>query len=285
MRKCSILITGAEGLLGSTLKIFLKEQGHTTSLFEGDIRDEKDIERYIKYPHRFHYIIHTAALTNVNECEENHQACFATNVQGTRNIRDIASQIGAHLLYISTASVFSGMHGNYKESDIPYPKNFYNLSKLLGEETVLSYNKGMVIRLNLIGIHPNGSRGKNFFEWVTDSLKKNRDLKLFTDVRINPLSSWTIAEYIGQFIEKKISEKILHIGTRVPSSKANIVKMTVKHFPAYSGKLEFISVDNLIGAERPKEIWLNVSYIEEKFGIKMPAIEDEIEKIIKKTIY
>ena len=47
----------------------------------------------------------------------------------------------------------------------------------------------MVLRLNLIGIHPDGSRGKNFLEWLLDDIHANKDLTLFADVCINPLSN------------------------------------------------------------------------------------------------
>ena len=51
----------------------------------------------------------------------------------------------------------------------------------------------MVLRLNLIGIHPDGSRGQNFLEWLLDGFRANKDMTLFADACINPLSNWTIA--------------------------------------------------------------------------------------------
>src|SRR3989338_4261843 len=100
--------------------------------------------------------------------------------------------------------------------------NFYNHTKYEGEKAVLEYEKALVLRINLIGVHPNGSRGQNFFEWLLDSAKANKDITLFSDVMINPLSNWTIAEFIEKIINTNPKGKILHIASSNVLSKADI---------------------------------------------------------------
>src|SRR3989344_563859 len=190
-----ILITGVTGLLGSVLQEILKEEGYDVYNIDGDITDSSVVKN-VSPKGDVDWIIHTAAMTDVNRCEKEQSACYNVNVDGTKNIRDLAKKLGAKLLYISTVSVFSGKEGNYKETDVPWPVNFYNNTKYEGEKTVLEYGKGLVLRINLIGVHSNGSRGQNFFEWLVDSVKANQDIKLFSDVMVNPLSNWTIAEFI-----------------------------------------------------------------------------------------
>ena len=275
-----ILITGITGLLGSALQEILKEEGYDVYDIDVDITDGNAVKS-VASEGSMDWIIHTAAMTNVNQCEKEQTTCYDVNVEGAKNVRDLAKKLGAKLLYISTVSVFSGKEGNYKETDVPQPVNFYNHTKREGEKAVLEYEKSLVLRINLIGVHPNGSRGQNFFEWLLDSKKANKDIKLFSDVMINPLSNWTIAEFIGKIIEQNPEEKILHLGSSNVLSKTDIGKYVIKKL-AYQGKAEFVSVDSQSGAERPKQMWLNCEYTCQKMGWRMPKLEFEIDKILSK---
>jgi dTDP-4-dehydrorhamnose reductase len=283
MRKKGVLITGIDGLLGSALKKKLLEKGYQVYDIGLDVSDAKKVLGYDFTGKKIDWIVHTAAITDMDLCEKDKRLCSKVNFEGTKNIVDLAKKIGARLLYISTVSVFSGEKGNYKENDRPDPKNFYNQTKLQGEQAVLSYNPGLVLRINLIGVHPSGSRGKNFFEWLVDSIKADKDMQLFSDVMINPLSNWTIAELIEKIIDRNLSEKILHIASRNVLSKADIAKLAVEKITSYKGNLKFVSVDD-IGrkAFRPKQMWLNTDFAHKKLNFKMPSLESEIEKILQK---
>ena len=138
-------------------------------------------------------------MTDVGACEREPDTAYAVNAEGTGNVVNAARAAGARMLYISTASVFSGKEGDYRETDVPTPENIYNTSKAKGEGYVLAYDKGTVLRLNLIGVHSDGSRGKNFMEWLIDSVRADRDINAFADVMINPLSNWTIADCIKRY--------------------------------------------------------------------------------------
>lgn len=283
MYKKGILITGIDGLLGSVLKKKFLEKGYQVYDIGLDISDARKVLGYDFAGKKIDWIVHAAAITDVDLCERDKQLCSKVNFEGTKNIVDLAKNIGARLLYISTVSVFSGEKGNYKENDKPAPKNFYNQTKLQGEQAVLSYGQGLVLRVNLIGIHPSGSRGKNFFEWLVDSIKADKDMQLFSDVMINPLSNWTIAELIEKIIDHNLSEKILHIASRNVLSKADIAKFAVEKITSYKGNLKFVSADDAGGkAFRPKQMWLNSDYAQKKLRFVMPLLESEMEKIFQK---
>lgn len=277
-----ILVTGSIGLLGSTLIGVLKDMGHDVSEFKGDIVDASNVQKHAEAIGPGDWIVHTAALTDVNLCEKDREQCYRVNVEGTRNVVDLARSRGARLIFISTVSVFSGEEGNYKEGDLPYPKNYYNLSKYLGEVAVSVYPKSTILRINLIGLHPDGSRGQNFLEWLYDSIKQNKDLNLFTDVRINPLSNWTLAETIAKLIEADSDERCLHLGSGDVLSKAEVASLMIKRFPEYIGNATLMSVDEMSKAAfRPKEIWLNVERAQKALGVEFPTLAQEIDRIFK----
>ncbi len=280
----NLLITGAHGLLGSALVKAASESGHTVYGIDRDSLDisDKDAVAAFLPGAPIDVIIHTAAITDSDLCEKDESLCRKVNVDGTNHIVSLAQRLHARLIYISTASVFDGRAGGYREDDIPNPVNVYNISKRLGEEAVLKYEKGSVARINLIGIHEQGSRGKNFFEWLYDAVTLNKDMRLFGDVRINPLSNITLARMLITIAAKPATVRIAHLGSKNVLSKAEIGLFLIKRLGNYTGTIEVASVDGGEHfAKRPKEMWLSTTRTEEAFGLSMPLLEDEIERIVQ----
>ena len=276
----SVLVTGARGLLGATLMRVLQDAGFRVVPFQGDIRDAAMIADAISAAAPAH-IVHAAAMTDVGACERNPQAAYAVNAAGTSHVVDAARAVGAPVLYVSTASVFKGDKGDYNEEDAPDPVNTYNRSKREGELRTLAYERGLVLRLNLIGVHPDGSRGKNFVEWLLDCFRANRDMRLFPDAWINPLSNWTIAMIIGKILQHHPPGEILHIGSRDTLSKAAIGDLVHAYFGEYRGVLRLDSVDTIAdGVYRPKQMWLNTDKARALLG-PMPSVWQELELIFE----
>lgn len=289
-----VLITGASGLLGSEITNYLSKTGHkVTGIFNRHNRladsgsnikkvrcDISKLSSINSLPSEFDLIIHCAAMTDVNECEKNKKACFLVNVIGTRNIMSLAKKSRAKLIYISTPSIFDGITGNYREADPPNPKNYYSLSKLLGEEAVFSYVKSLIIRTAPIGIHSLKRQPINFFEWLTDSIKNDKNINLFSDINFNPLSAATLAKIILD-INKKASTGLIHIGSRDFLSKASFGKLVLAKFSNYKGVADTTSVAAIQSStERPKEMWLNVKKAL-GLGINLPTLEEEIKFLTK----
>ena len=147
----SILITGGNGALGTELKKIFPD-ALTPSHQELDITNKKSIREYIAKDD-LELIIHAAALTHIRPCEENKTLAWSTNVEGTKNLVDavLDKKKNTKFIYISTACVFDGHTGMYKESSIPYPENFYALTKLIGEFEVNRLPDYLIIRTNFVG--------------------------------------------------------------------------------------------------------------------------------------
>jgi dTDP-4-dehydrorhamnose reductase len=146
------LITGSTGKLGSALvRVFHNRLAPNHE--ELDLTDNEAVSRYIK-TNKPELLLHCAALTGIRECEENKEKAWRVNVEGTENLvkacEDAAKD--CYFIYVSTACVFYGDKGNYVETDTPYPKNFYSLTKLLGEFIVKhsTLEKWLIIRTNFV---------------------------------------------------------------------------------------------------------------------------------------
>lgn len=137
-----VLVTGAAGMVGSDLVPYLSDVVHVIAtdivgdLERLDVSDPQETWRVIER-HRPQLIIHLAAETDLERCETNPVA-IATNIFGTLNVALAAQKIGARLVYISTAGVFSGSQHSYTVFDHPNPINVYGESKLRGEFAVLA---------------------------------------------------------------------------------------------------------------------------------------------------
>lgn len=152
MEMSKIFITGGTGKLGRELvKIFPNSLHPTHS--ELDITNEVAVRQFVKQ-NSPDVIIHTAAITSVRRCEEERELAWKVNVGGTENLVKACLEYkpDCYFVYISTACVFHGDKGDYIETDIPYPKNFYSLTKLLGE-FIVKYSglkKWLIIRTNFV---------------------------------------------------------------------------------------------------------------------------------------
>ena len=148
----------------------------------------------------FDTVIHCAALTSIRYCEEHREETYDVNVNGTRNIIEALASSAAkdrYLVYLSTACVFPGDSPDkyYSEDDVPYPKNFYALTKLIGEHFVNDFSKNLkvlVVRTNFI------ERG----EWPYPTA--------FTDRYATYLYSDQLAKAIRELIKKRTTG-LVHI--------------------------------------------------------------------------
>ena len=123
-----ILITGANGLLGHKLVRLLGPKREVvviaTARGESRLRPEYGSFQYesmdianredvleIVGRHKPDVIINTAAMTNVDECEKEKEACMQLNVEAVKYLVEAAEQTNAFLLHLSTDFIFS--HGRF----------------------------------------------------------------------------------------------------------------------------------------------------------------------------
>lgn len=276
-----VLVTGASGMLGSVICSVLEEKGFDVIKERFDISSAEEVGAFAKKSGHLDAIVHCAALTGVNECEQDQERCYAVNVQGTKHIVDLARQNDSLLIYISTPMVFPGDQGNYREESPTRPLNHYAQTKLLGEKEVLAYKKGLVLRANPIGIRPAGTH-PSFIQWFVDAARHNRSFSLFTDVRINPISTNTLASMISRLL-LDFQPGILHLGSPDIANKAEVWEMVLEKFPNFSGSVVKESVDRTEAGQlalRPKEMWLNVEKAE-RSGYRIPSWKDEVQTVLK----
>lgn len=222
-----ILITGSNGLLGQKLVHLLAQKsdiqliatsrgGNRLAFKEGYEYQEMDITNAeqvaeVMVKNRPDAIIHTAAMTNVDQCEGEKDLCWAMNVKAVEYLTEACEKYDIFLCHLSTDFVFDGELGPYSEEDKPSPVSFYGWSKYAAEE-VLKRSKcsWAIVRTVLVyGIVEDMSRS-NIILWVKNSLEANKPIKVVTDQLRTPTLAEDLAMGCWLIVNQK-AEGIFHI--------------------------------------------------------------------------
>lgn len=142
-----IAVTGAGGGLGRAFLAAVpeKHEVHGFTRQQLDVRSF-DAVRDALDPLVPDVVMHLAALTSVDRCEEEPQLAAETNVLGSFNVAGAARRTRAVLVLVSTDYVFDGQKGaQYDEEDRPNPLSVYGWTKLAGERAAVSVGPDLVI--------------------------------------------------------------------------------------------------------------------------------------------
>ncbi|WP_143461876.1 dTDP-4-dehydrorhamnose reductase [Levilactobacillus enshiensis] len=202
-----ILITGANGQLGTELCRLLDERGVTylaTGSAQLDITDQEQVDRFFERKQPT-VVYDCAAFTAVDAAEEEpgRTRNQAVNVAGTQNLATAAERVGATLVYVSTDYVFDGTNqAEYLESDPPNPRNAYGRAKLAGERAVqATLSKAYVVRTSWVF----GAYGKNFVATMQNLAKTHRELAVVADQVGRPTWTRTLAEFMVYCVNENVA--------------------------------------------------------------------------------
>jgi len=286
-----ILITGASGLYGSKLaelartKDYIVYSGYNQhkpaygTPIKFEISDKKSVETAFRKT-KPHVVVHAAALTNVDECENNKELAWKTNVDGTRNIIEAAKQHRAFPLLISTDYVFNGKKGLYKETDQTDPINYYGLTKLKAEEQVKELvDQHCIARTSVIyGSTP--ATGKiNFALWLINKLKNNQQAKIVIDKWNSPTLNTNLASMTTEIIERKLTG-IFHLSGATRISRLDFAKQIANTFHLNSNLIKPTKpTDFGWKAKRPKDSSLNTTKAQQTLENKPLQIKQALERL------
>jgi len=202
-----VLITGSSGKLGKELVKAFPEALHPTHP-ELELRDRNMVFDYIAQ-HTPEVVIHLAAMTDVRSCETEQLKAWENNVVATEVLVEACQQEvrECYFIYMSTACVFRGDRGDYVETDVPYPDNFYSLTKLIGEFIAKRMKNHLIVRANFV------PREK----WKYD--------RAFTDRFGTYLFADDLALAIEDVVNKRLTG-IVHIAGKEKFSMFELAKMT-----------------------------------------------------------
>lgn len=239
----TVLITGGENSLSLELSKIYKDVLVPNSN-KLNLTNKKSIENFFE-KNDFDIIIHNESLLNIRICEEQKQDAMKINVLSTKNIVDvIKKQPNTQVIHVSTPCVFDGKSGMYLESSIPYPVNFYGLTRLLAEYLVQELPTYTMIRTNYV------------------SKKKWKYPKAFTDRFGTYLFPEGVAKGIRD-VQKQNATGIIHIVGDKKLSLYDLAKITTPEIEPmtledYSGPP--LTIDMSLDTEKWKKYSLKETY-------------------------
>lgn len=217
----NILVTGANGFLGQHLTKYLSARQYhiiaasrgnrrlpadiSTQYFSTELTDANAVTALLSATQP-QIIIHTAAISQPGECEQNKRNCLQHNVEATRHLLRAFKQIqspGSLFIYLSTDFIF-GENGPHSEDDAAGPLNFYGESKLLAEELVINSGVPYAI-VRPVFIYGNVWQGlrPSFLHWVKNSLAQQKAIKVVSDQQRTPTYVYDICAGINAIIMQR----------------------------------------------------------------------------------
>ena len=256
-----ILITGSNGLLGQKLLYKLRKdssvqliatskgenrvsekEGYT--YFDLDITNNDTVAHLIE-SEKPQVVFNTAAMTNVDLCEDKKKDCDALNVEAVRYLADACAKINSHLIQISTDFIFDGEDGPYTEEDKPNPLSYYGLSKLKSEQLLQAHAvKWTILRTIIVfGVGEKLSKG-NIVLWAKGALEKGDSLNIIDDQFRAPTLAEDLAD-ICILAAKKKALGIFNASGKDIMSIYEIVVRIAKHYGNSTENLNKISTATL----------------------------------------
>ena len=276
-----ILITGRAGLLAPYLAEAAGSIG-TVSLtsrsqvdFVADLTSRDQVDDLIAQASP-DVVIHAAAWTNVDECQQASGAAHSINAGAVKNLA-LALPYTSRLMMISTDQVYPATDGPHPEGTED-PVNAYGKSKLAGEHAALGHPRGSAIRTSFFGPSRTAGR-KSLSDFVVDNLKRGTPFTAFSDLQFSPLHAATLANLVCEMIGRDLTG-VFNVGSREGFSKASFGAMIATHLGLSDKYMKAgRSSDHPARAPRALDLRLDTRKFETALGRDMPTLANEIAKL------
>jgi dTDP-4-dehydrorhamnose reductase len=281
------LVTGSAGLIGNQLVHDLEQSGEIVYSCYNDAKpvygipiklnllNLEDVSKIFKKIQP-DIIIHSAALTDVEQCEVDPQLANSINVKSTEIIAKEVEKISSYLMYISTDYVFDGKKGLYAETDLTHPLNNYGKTKLSGEKIIEdNSSKWSIIRTSTpFGTH---SFKKTFPVWIYENLKNNNKINILEDQFTSPTYVPNLSKMILEIIERKL-EGFFHVSGSTKISRFEFAKIIATKLNLDLSLLNPVKISTMPWkATRPIDSSLDVSKINRILKTKSCTIKQSID--------
>ena len=243
----TVLITGSNGLLGQKLVHQLQKDPNykliATSKGKNRIRSITDFiyeplditsipqVKGVFEKYQPDVLINTAAMTNVDACEEDKEGCWKMNVTAVEYLLAECQKYDTHLIHLSTDFVFDGENGPYSESDLPKPLSYYGESKFASEKVLQNseYKNWAIARTIIVyGLVEQMSRS-NIVLWAKGALEKGDPINVVDDQFRSPTLAIDLAKGCI-FIADKQAKGVYHLSGKDLMSILELVNRVADFF-------------------------------------------------------
>lgn len=282
--KQTILVTGANGQLGSEFRVIAQQHAAFNLLFvtreELSIEDEDAVQKYFT-THAINYCINCAAYTAVDKAETEKENAFLINAAAVANLAKACEQHSAQLIHISTDYVFDGTAIEpYKETDKTNPVSVYGQSKLQGEELALQDAPSTII-IRTAWVY--SAFKNNFVKTMLRLMKEKESINVVSDQFGCPTYAADLAAAIMHIIVSGKSKENSGIYHYSNAGVTNWYEFAVA-IKKLSGSSCIVNPINTAqyptAATRPAYSVLDTTKIKEVFKLNIPNWEESLKKCV-----
>jgi dTDP-4-dehydrorhamnose reductase len=301
-----IFITGLSGLFGLNAALTLLDRGHEiwgsflthpVALPERrarklDVRD-RDAVLHVFREIRPDVVIHAAATTSVDACEDDPGKAKEMNIDATRAVVRAAFHVHAKIVHLSTDQVFGGTKPWAKESLARCPINEYGRTKLEGEgvlegegaleseDVAVHAREFLIIRTNFFGW---GSPHRpSLSDWILARLRAGEEVPGFTDVYFTPILVNDLIDRIMALLANCTHSDVFHVPGATRVSKYKFAQDLARAFDLKSERIRSTRVaDAQLRAKRPLDMSLDGSKVNKLLGmhgLPCPELQDGLARL------
>jgi dTDP-4-dehydrorhamnose reductase len=276
-----IAVTGAGGGLGRAFLAVVPERHEV----HGFTRQQLDVRSFDAVRDALDQlapdvILHLAALTSVDRCEEEPQRAAETNVLGSFNVAAAARRTGAVLVLLSTDYVFDGQKGaSYEEGDRPNPLSLYGWTKLAGERAAQSFGPDLVI-VRTAWVFGSGD---DFLTSALRGLRRGQEIRGIADQVGSPTEVGALAERLLTVAASGL-RGVVHLAGPEPITWHEVL-VRAKQLGDLPGTVLAQKADELgRPAARPSHSALTSVVLPGTDVPPMPSLEESIRKVLADVV-
>jgi dTDP-4-dehydrorhamnose reductase len=224
----------------------------------------------------FDIVLHLAAMTGVDACEEDPQRAAETNVLGTFNVAEAARRSGATLVALSTDYVFDGEKGTpYVESDVPDPLSVYARTKLAGERAAVAVvPDALIVRTAWVF----GS-GEDFVSVAVRQLRRGEEVGGIVDQVGSPTHVDHLAERLVPLVASGV-RGVVHLAGPEATTWHSVLARA-RSLGALAGEVIAQKADELgRSAPRPAYSALSSEVLPRTGVPSMPPLDEAIRRVV-----
>jgi dTDP-4-dehydrorhamnose reductase len=279
----NVLVTGAEGQLGSSLKKIAGNFPQYNFIYTDkdnlDICNEQELKAFFEN-NSIYCVLHFAAYTAVDKAEDEESLAEKINSEASLNIAKICAKHKARLVYISTDYVFEGKYCKpHSPQESTNPISVYGKTKLKGEENCLKNNPlTFVIRTSWLY----SEFKSNFVKTMINLSQTKEELNVIYDQIGSPTYARDLAEFSIRAIEHINTNRILHFSNQGVCSWYDFARKAIELWGEKQIRINPILTSQYhTKATRPKFSVFDKSESEKLLDIKIPHWEESLKECIK----
>lgn len=286
-----LLLTGASGFLGWNICHFPQNKWDilgtyhqnkiaypNISTFSLNLTSLEEIDVFFE-KHQIDAVLHTAALSQPNQCANNPKLSLDINVNAAVYLAQKCKALQIPFLFTSSSQVFDGDAAPYKETDTANPIHIYAQHKLLAEQQILdAYPKSIIVRMPLM-FGNTSPASQNFLKAWLNKMRNGEQLNVFTDEYRMPASGQSASEGLFLLLDKN-EKGIFHLAGKDRVSRSDFAYLMQKVFDLPNANINPCLQSSIsMEAKRPKDLSIDCSKMI-KIGFKPQSLEKELRLLV-----